>query len=594
MTRPRRLPWMALAVLLGLAALPMAPANAEPAATPAAVPPAEVFCGFLDVPYSSFYTDASCWLKDEGITTGAGTPTRYAPAEGVNRAQMAAFLWRRAGSPATDSSCGFIDEANIPAYARSAVCWLKSEGLTNNNPYRAENPVTRAQMAAFLHRAAGSPPAVNRVFRDEALIPPYARVATYWLFAQGITVADPYKPNDTVTRNQMAAFLWRDAGRPAVDPIDGQAFELWFNTTRSPGRTVTLPLGPGAVSIDWGDLGTDTVTGPADVSHTYAAEGYYRVRITGSLDSFGGFRRQVSNMDKLVAVPSFGAVGLDTIEWAFGGARNLVRVPTSLPEGTDSLEGTFGDPGLLTTIGPVSVDEADVLVAPAATLSDELLASDLSTWDTSNITDISYMFAGKSTFNQDISRWDTSNVTTMTHMFYYASSFNQDLSGWDTSNVTDMSYTFYDAISFNGDVSTWNTANVRTMERMFQGAESFNQPVGNWNLANVTTIEGMFQGISSSTGFLASSVFNQPLSNWNTSNITNMEAVFHGAVSFNQNISGWNTANVTRVYYMFNEALSFNQNLSSWNVSKITRAVDRESFDFLAESWTLPRPNFIV
>lgn len=45
---------------------------------------------------------------------------------------------------------------------------------------------------------------------------------------------------------------------------------------------------------------------------------------------------------------------------------------------------------------------------------------------------------------------------------------------------------------------------------------------------------------------------------------------------------------------MFNEASSFNQNLSSWNVSKITKEIDRNSFDFLAESWTLPRPNFRV
>ena len=39
-------------------------------------------------------------------------------------------------------------------------------------------------------------------------------------------------------------------------------------------------------------------------------------------------------------------------------------------------------------------------------------------------------------FNGDISGWDVSNVTDMSFMFEY-SKFNGDISGWDVSNVTD-------------------------------------------------------------------------------------------------------------------------------------------------------------
>ena len=53
--------------------------------------------------------------------------------------------------------------------------------------------------------------------------------------------------------------------------------------------------------------------------------------------------------------------------------------------------------------------------------------------DTSNITDMSFLFKG-SKFNGDISKWNVSNVTTMEDMFCN-SVFNQDISNWDVSNV---------------------------------------------------------------------------------------------------------------------------------------------------------------
>jgi surface protein len=49
---------------------------------------------------------------------------------------------------------------------------------------------------------------------------------------------------------------------------------------------------------------------------------------------------------------------------------------------------------------------------------------------------------GFSTFNEDISNWDVSNVTNMSWMFYDAESFNQDINKWDVSNVKDMSFMF--------------------------------------------------------------------------------------------------------------------------------------------------------
>ena len=74
----------------------------------------------------------------------------------------------------------------------------------------------------------------------------------------------------------------------------------------------------------------------------------------------------------------------------------------------------------------------------------------ISTWDTSQVTDMSYLFSEHdpsgssaycstySTFNEDLSGWDTSQVTSMEFMFANASAFNQDLSSCETSQVTNM------------------------------------------------------------------------------------------------------------------------------------------------------------
>ena len=106
--------------------------------------------GFTDVPPSAFFEQGVAWLKFHDITGGQGGPGRYTPAGPVNRAQMAAFMWRMMGEPAAAASCGFRDEASIPAFARPGACWLLENGITTNNPYNPTGVVNRGQMAAFL------------------------------------------------------------------------------------------------------------------------------------------------------------------------------------------------------------------------------------------------------------------------------------------------------------------------------------------------------------------------------------------------------------------------------------------------------------
>ena len=91
----------------------------------------------------------------------------------------------------------------------------------------------------------------------------------------------------------------------------------------------------------------------------------------------------------------------------------------------------------------------------------------ISDWDVSSVTNMSELFAGKTTFNDDISRWDVSNVTDMKGMFSNASEFNQPIGKWDVSKVTDMSYMFYSAIGFDQNLRMWKVTNVTKSNSIF-------------------------------------------------------------------------------------------------------------------------------
>ena len=142
---------------------------------------------------------------------------------------------------------------------------------------------------------------------------------------------------------------------------------------------------------------------------------------------------------------------------------------------------------------------------------------------------------------------DTSNVTDMGFMFYGASSLTSlDVSHWDTSKVTDMISMFNGASSLTSlDMSKWNTGNVTTMSSMFEGARSLKSlDVSKWDTSKVTTMSSMFEG--------ARSLKSLDVSKWDTSKVTTMNSMFSGASSLtNLDVSKWDTSKVTNMFYMF-------------------------------------------
>ena len=116
----------------------------------------------------------------------------------------------------------------------------------------------------------------------------------------------------------------------------------------------------------------------------------------------------------------------------------------------------------------------------------------ISTWDTSGVTKMKWLFEAKSSFNEDISSWDTSGVTSMKGMFAEASAFDQDIGSWDTSGVTTMEDMFAEASAFNQDIGDWAVQSVTDMSGMFEGASAFDQDLG-WCVGINQDIDDAFE-----------------------------------------------------------------------------------------------------
>jgi surface protein len=208
--------------------------------------------------------------------------------------------------------------------------------------------------------------------------------------------------------------------------------------------------------------------------------------------------------------------------------------------------------------------------------------SNISNWNTSNVTNMSHMFSMTPAFNQPLTNFDTSNVTDMTHMFFGARTFNQQLTNFNTLKVINMSHMFYVALAFNQSLSNFNTSNVTDMSAMFYFAQSFNQPLTNFDTSNVTNMSHMFYECTA---------FNQPLTNFDTSNVTNMSAMFYNVIAFNQSLTIFDTSKVTNMSYMFYSAVAFNQPLTHFDTSKVTNMsymfTDARSFKQNISTWNI-------
>lgn len=208
----------------------------------------------------------------------------------------------------------------------------------------------------------------------------------------------------------------------------------------------------------------------------------------------------------------------------------------------------------------------------------KLTTINLSNWDVSSATTMSYMFSQCSGLTSvgNLSKWDVSNVTDMSDMFNQCNNLSSigDISNWDVSNVTDMSTLFAACCNLTsvGDLSNWTAPKCISTLFMFGGDNSHIMSFTELHLDNllkngiVTTLQGMFQMCHNLTTI-------GDISNWNTSKVTDMSFLFTQCFKLKNvgDLSKWDTPNVTNMTGLFQTTLaSEGLDLSNWDTSKVT------------------------
>jgi hypothetical protein len=167
--------------------------------------------GFLDLAASPFKTEVA-WLSTSGITRGCSPDQeRFCPLTDVSRGQMAAFLVRGLALPSTSTDYftdddGSIFEGDINRLAAANI----TRGCATATTFCPEATITRGQMAAFLGRALALPSTATDYFTDDESSIFEGDINR--LAAAGLTGGcgnGRYCPDGLVTREQMAAFLYR-------------------------------------------------------------------------------------------------------------------------------------------------------------------------------------------------------------------------------------------------------------------------------------------------------------------------------------------------------------------------------------------------
>lgn len=146
---------------------------------------------FTDVHETDWFYNDVLFVYEEGLFAGT-SDTTFSPNAAMTRAMLVTVLYRLEGEPAVSGRSGFSD-VTFNSYYEDAVTWAADNGIVNGTSASTFSPnanVTREQMAAILYRYAqykkyntAASSSLNG-FTDQASVSGYATASLEWAVAE--------------------------------------------------------------------------------------------------------------------------------------------------------------------------------------------------------------------------------------------------------------------------------------------------------------------------------------------------------------------------------------------------------------------------
>ncbi len=172
---------------------------------------------FTDVDTKQWYHEGICYVIRNGLMNGK-SETVFAPTANLTRAELVTVLYRMAGSPSVeDLEHPFADVADDTWYT-DAVIWAYNAEVVkgiSNTAFAPNANITREQIAAILYRYAGAEAVEEdslKDFADAGKVNTYAVDAMNWAVSVGLingVAESELAPQGNATRAQIATILMR-------------------------------------------------------------------------------------------------------------------------------------------------------------------------------------------------------------------------------------------------------------------------------------------------------------------------------------------------------------------------------------------------
>ncbi len=148
---------------------------------------------FVDVPETHWARKAIAWANENGLFSGTSATT-FGPGITTTRGMVVTVLWRMEKEPSIVQDTAFAD-VSADAYYSKAVDWANKDGVVlgyGNGLFGPSNTITREQMAAILYRYAQlkgydvSKRIMLDSFTDGGKTAGYAQTAMEWAVASNL------------------------------------------------------------------------------------------------------------------------------------------------------------------------------------------------------------------------------------------------------------------------------------------------------------------------------------------------------------------------------------------------------------------------